>query len=206
VAGRLSAILVTSTEDDLDTTLGIAGRALQGGVTGIVVRRPRETAREVFEMTRRLRAATRRFDCRLIVSDRIDVALAADADGVHLGARSLPTQAARRILRPGMLLGRSVHSLDEAGQAEEAGADYLFLGPIFETHSHAGEPVLGIPPYQEAVLRARIPVFAIGGIDAGNVAQVAAAGGPGAAAITAFYAVDDAADTARIFRNAFVKS
>ena len=206
MAGRLSAVLVTGVDDDVDTILGIAGRALQGGVTGIVVRRPQATAREVFEITRRLRAATRRFDCRLLVSDRVDVALAADADGVHLGERSLPTAAARRILRDGMLLGRSVHNLDEAGQAEEAGADYLFLGPIFPTRSHPGESALGIQVYREAVLRANIPVLAIGGVDAIHVRQVAGAGGPGAAAISAFYDVDDAAETARAFRNAFVKS
>ncbi len=205
MAGRLTAVLVTPPEEGFDATLGIVGRALQGGVSGIVVRRPRATAREVFELTRRLRPATRREGCLLLVSDRADVALAADADGVHLGERSLPTAAARRILRANMILGRSVHNLDEAGQAESEGADYLFLGPIFETSSHEGAPALGLAPYREAVLRSSIPVIAIGGVTSENVRLIAQAGGPGAAAIRAYYGVQDAAESARAFRAAFAK-
>jgi len=205
MAGRLSAVLVTPPAEEFDNTLGIAGRALQGGVNGIVVRRPHATAREVYELTRRLRPATRREGCALLVSDRVDVALAAGADGVHLGERSLPTAAARRILRPGLLLGRSIHNLDEAGQAESEGADYLFLGPIFATESHPGAPALGLEPYREAVLRAAIPVLAIGGVTGENVRLIAQAGGPGAAAIGAYYHVGDAAESARAFRAAFAK-
>jgi len=203
VAGRLSAVLVTSEEGDWSETLGITGRALQGGLNAVVVRRPRATAREVFELARQLRPATRRLGCLLIVSDRADVALAVDADGVHLGARSLPPAAARRILAPGMLLGMSVHNLDEAGQAEEEGADYLFFGPLFATASHAGAEPVGIETYREAVLRCGIPALAIGGVDGSNVREVAAAGGVGAAAIRAFYDAPDAAETARCFRAAF---
>jgi thiamine-phosphate pyrophosphorylase len=202
---RLSALLITEPEGALAETLGVAGQALRGGVSGIVVRRPRSTAREVFELTRHLRPATRRLGRLLIVSDRADVALAADADGVHLGDRSLPIPATRRILRPGMLLGRSVHNLDEAGQAEEEGADYLFLSPVFPTRSHPGQPALGVEPLREAVLRAQIPVIALGGVDCGNVQFVAEAGGRGAAAITAFYEVEDPAETARAFRAAFAR-
>lgn len=207
MAGTLTALLVTPEpeQDDFEATLGIAGRAIQGGVSAILVRRPHSTAREVYEMTRRLRPATRREGCLLLVSDRVDVALAADADGVHLGARSLPIAATRRILKTGMLLGCSVHNLDEAGQAEEQGADYLFLGPIFETKSHPGEPALGVEPYREACLRSTIPVLAIGGITTKNVHQVAEAGGAGAAAIGAYYGVEDAAESARAFRAAFAK-
>lgn len=203
MALRLSAVLVTEPEGELDDGLGIAGRALQGGVDAIVVRRPRATAREVFEFTRRLRPATRRFGCKLIVSDRADVALAADADGVHLGARSLPIAAARRVIKPGMLVGQSVHNLDEVGQAEGAGADYVFLGPVFATASHPDAPGMGLDHFREAVLRTKIPVVAIGGIDIVNVKLIVKAGGRGAAAIRAFYQVPDAADTARAFRAAF---
>lgn len=203
MARRLSAVLVTPPDEEVTTVLGIIGRALQGGIDGIVVRRPGSAAREVFEITRKLRPATRRDRCQLIVSDRVDVALAADADGVHLGARSLPVAAARRVLRSGMLLGRSVHNLDEAGQMEAAGADYLLLGPLFPTASHPGAPALGLEAYREAVLRANIPVLGIGGITTENVRLVAQAGGPGAAAISAFFSAEDAAESARAFRAAF---
>jgi thiamine-phosphate pyrophosphorylase len=203
VAGRLKAVLVTRSEGDAEETLAVAGGALLGGVSAILVRRPHDPAREVFDMTRRLRPATRQRGCLLLVSDRADVAVAADADGVHLGERSLPVPAARRVLRPGMLLGRSVHNLDEAGQFEEEGADYLFLGPLFETASHPGQPALGLEAYREAVLRAQVPVIAIGGVDGDNVRLVAQAGGHGAAAISAFYDGRDATETARAFRAAF---
>jgi thiamine-phosphate pyrophosphorylase len=203
LARRLSVLLITEAEGKVEDALGIAGRALQGGVNGIMVRRPRATAREVFEMTRRLRPATRRLGCLLVVNDRVDVALAAEADGVHLGARSIPVAAARRILGPEKLIGCSVHNLDEAGQAEEAGANYLLLGPLFPTGSHPERSPLGLRAYREAVLRAEIPVLGLGGINRVNVHKVAEAGGPGVAAISAFYEADDAAETARVFRSQF---
>ena len=205
MARRLSVLLITEPEGKFEDALGIAGRALQGGVNGIMVRRPHATALEVFEMTRRLRPATRRMDCLLLVNDRVDVALAADADGVHLGARSIPIAAARRILGPDKIIGCSVHNLDEAGQAEASGADYLLLGPLFPTGSHPDRPPLGLRAYREAVLRSEIPVLGLGGINRVNVNKVAEAGGPGVAAISAFYEAKDAAETARVFRSQFPK-
>jgi thiamine-phosphate diphosphorylase len=201
----LTAILITEPEGEIDAALGIAGRAIQGGISAIMVRRPRATAREVFEMTRRLRPATRKLGCLLIVNDRIDVAVAADADGVHLGERSLPIAAARRVVPPGMIIGQSVHNLDEAGQAETAGAEYVLLGPVFATPSHPQAKGLGLDHFREAVLRARIPVIAIGGVGARNVKLIAKVGGRGAAGIRAFYEVEDAAESARAFRAAFAK-
>ncbi len=203
MAARLSAVCVTEPEGDLRRTLDVVARALSGGATAIMVRRPHATAFELFALVRQLRPSTRAAHCLLLVSDRADVAVAADADGVHLGARSLPVVAARRAVGPGLLVGRSVHNLDEAGQAEEEGASYVLVGPVFPTPSHPGEPALGLGPYREAALRARIPVVAIGGITSDNVRLVAQAGGHGAAAIGAFYGVADPAESARAFRAAF---
>ena len=203
MAPRLNAICVTEPEGDIGRTLEVAARALSGGATAILVRRPHATAFEIFALARQLRPSTRAAHCLLLVSDRADVAVAADADGVHLGARSLPVVAARRAVGPALLIGRSVHNLDEAGQAEEEGASYLLLGPVFPTASHPGAPALGLGPYREAALRARIPVVAIGGITSDNVRLVAQAGGHGAAAIGAFYGTADPAESARAFRAAF---
>ncbi len=203
MAGYLTAVLVTDEQADIAETLEVAGCALRGGVTAIIVRLPHAPARDVFELTRQLRPATRKLRCQLFVSDRLDVALAADADGVHLGERSLPVAAARRVLPAGMKLGLSVHNLDEAGQAEEHGVDHVFVGPVYETRSHPGDAPIGLDAYREAVLRAKIGICAIGGINAENVKSIAAAGGPGAAAISAFYQADDPAETARAFRAAF---
>jgi len=203
VAARLTAVCVTEPEGPIGRTLEVTAAALNGGVSAILVRRPRAPAIEVFALVRHLRPSTRAANCLLLVSDRADVAVAADADGVHLGARSLPVAAARRVVGPHLLVGRSVHNLDESGQCEEEGASYLFLGPLFPTPSHPGEPALGLSTYREAVLRARIPVLAIGGVSSDNVRLVAQAGGQGAAAIGAFYAASDPAETARAFRAAF---
>ncbi|MHC4847319.1 MAG: thiamine phosphate synthase [Planctomycetota bacterium] len=205
MAGGLTALFVTAADGEVEDVLGAAGRALQGGVSAILVRRPHSSAREVYNMTRHLRPATRRSGCHLLVSDRIDAALAADADGVHLGARSMPTAAARTILRPGMMLGCSTHNLDEATAQQAAGADYLFLGPIFATPSHPAEPGLGVEHLREAVLRTRIPIIAIGGVTAETVPLVVQAGAAGAAAISAYSRSPDPAEVARLMRAAFAR-
>jgi thiamine-phosphate pyrophosphorylase len=203
VAPKLSSVCVTEPDGDVRRTLDATARAMSGGASAILVRRPQATAREIFALVRQLRPSTRAAHCLLLVSDRADVAVAADADGVHLGARSLPVASARRVVGPHVLVGRSVHNLDEAGQAEEEGADYVFLGPVFATPSHPGEPALGLGPLREAVLRAQIPVIGIGGITSDNVRLVAQAGGRGAAAIGAFFGTADPAESARAFRAAF---
>ena len=205
MAGRLTSVLVTEPDDAVEEVLGTAGRALQGGLSAIVLRRPHATAREIYDMARQLRPATRRFGCKLIVSDRIDAAIAADADGVHLGARSLPTAAARRILPSGKILGRSTHDLDQAVAEEAAGVDYLFLGPVFSTATHPGVTPLGLAHLREAVLRTTVPLIAIGGIDTNNVFETALTDAGGVAAITAFSRAPDPAEVARTIRAAFVR-
>lgn len=181
----------------------ILDAVLAGGSRLVQLREKEWPSGRLLPLARRLRERCRRAGATFIVNDRIDLALAADADGVHLGARSLPIVAARRVVGPDLLVGRSVHNLDEAGQAEEDGASYLLVGPVFPTPSHPGEPALGLGPYREAALRAKIPVVAIGGITSDNVRLVAQAGGRGAAAIGAFYAAADPAESARAFRAAF---
>jgi thiamine-phosphate pyrophosphorylase len=205
LAGGLTAFLVTSATDPVEDVLGVAGRALQGGISAILVRRPHATAREVYDITRQLRPATRQLGCRLVVSDRVDVALAAEADGVHLAARSIPITATRRLLSKDKLLGYSTHDLDEVTSAEEEGADYVFLGPIFETESHPGTTGLGLDHLREAVLRAAIPVVAIGGVTERNAELVGRTGAAGAAAIRAYSESPDPATIARAVRAALAR-
>ena len=205
MAGGLTALLVTEELASPTDVLGTVGRALQGGLSAVLVRRPHGTAREVFDMTRQLRPATRSAGCKLLVSDRMDVALAADADGVHLGERSLPIAAVRRHVPEKMLLGRSTHDLDEATREEAAGADYLFLGPIFATETHPDATPLGLDHLREAVLRCRIPIVAIGGIGGENAPGIVATGAAGVAAIRAFSNAPDPAETARTLRATFAR-
>ena len=203
MAESLRAVVVTDPQADAAAVVRVCDRALGGGADAILLRRPSATARELFDLARVLRALARVAGARLLVHDRCDVAVAVGADGAHLSARSLPAASARRVLGRSMLLGCSVHNLDEAGQAEEAGADYLLLGPVFATPSHPGATPLGVATFREAVLRAHVPVLAIGGVDVESVGVVAGAGGTGAAAISAFAGAADPAETARRFRAAF---
>jgi len=124
---------------------------------------------------------------RIVVNDRLDVAWAAGAQGVHLGTRSLPAQVVRGMVSSDFLVGVSCHSLQEAVAAESAGADYLVLGPVFETPSKlAFGPPLGLGTVQEVTSRIRIPVLALGGITRERVRACREAGASGVAGIRIF--------------------
>jgi len=120
-----------------------------------------------------------------IVNDRVDVALALDADGVQLPASGLPVALARKLLGNQRLIGRSVHSLQGAVAAEQAGADYIIFGPVYTTSSHPGAPPASTQALREVAQAVRIPVLAIGGITAENAAAVLQAGAAGVAVISA---------------------
>lgn len=130
---------------------------------------------------------------RLLINDRLDVALAAGADGVHLGENSLPPAVARRLLGPEKIMGVSVHSVTAAREAEKAGADYLLFGHIFPTASKEGIPPRGVGSLREVVASVGIPIIALGGINAANARQCLAAGVRGVAVMSAVMAAPDPA-------------
>jgi thiamine-phosphate pyrophosphorylase len=117
--------------------------ALRGGARAFQLREKDLSPRELYPLALEMRQLTRAYGARLLINDRVDVALAVDADGVHLTTTSLPASIARRVLGPGRLLGVSTHTLAEAQAAAEEGADFLVFGPVFFTPSKApyGEPV-----------------------------------------------------------------
>jgi thiamine-phosphate pyrophosphorylase len=138
---------------------------------------------------------------RLFVNDRLDVALAARADGVQLRADSLDVADARR-LGPSWLVGRSVHSASDARTARAAGADYLVAGPVFATASHPGAQLLGLEGLQ-AVVAVDLPVIAIGGVTVERAGALCDAGAWGVAAIRALWDADDPGAAARAMEDAF---
>ena len=155
-------------------------------------------AAELYALALRLKSAIRG-RALLFVNDRIDVALAADADGVQLGENALSLPVAKRIAGGELLLGRSVHSVDGAVNAEAQGADLLVLGTIFPTTSHPGARAGGAQLVREVAAAVRAPFLAIGGIDTSNVGEAVAGGAAGAAVITAITtASDPAAQSARL--------
>ena len=128
---------------------------------------------------------------RVVVNDRLDVAWAAQAHGVHLGTRSLPARVVRGMVSAHFLVGVSCHSLQEALAAESAGADYLVLGPVFETPSKLEfGPPLGLEKLREATLRLRIPILALGGITRERARACRDAGATGIAGIRLFQECD----------------
>ncbi|SIS52590.1 thiamine phosphate synthase [Alicyclobacillus vulcanalis] len=164
--------------------------AAEGGADVLQVREKKAPALAVYEMTRSLLSRIRDggLATSVLVNDRVDVALAAGANGVHLAAKSLPVGAVRDLLaavQKPLVIGCSVHSLEEALAAEAAGADYVTFGHVFPTASHPGLPPKGVRELARVVEALSIPVVAIGGIDAANVAEVLAAGASGVAVIGA---------------------
>ena len=157
--------------------------ALRGGARLIQLREKDLDSGPLLALARQLRELTRRFDARLLVNDRIEVALAAEADGVVLPARSFATDDARRLLGAERWIGRSTHSAAEAHTAAAEGADFALFGPVFATPAKAelGEPQ-GLERLADAA-RADLPVYAVGGIASENVSACRARGAHGVAVI-----------------------
>lgn len=175
--------------------------ALAGGATAIQLRAKSWGGRRLVEEGRRLRAVTREAGALFIVNDRLDVALAVGADGVHLGQEDLPLADARRLAGPDFVIGISVDTEEEAAAAEAGGADYLGAGPAFPTTSKADAgPVLGPEGIGRIARRVRVPVVGIGGIGPGRAAPVVRAGAAGVAVISAVVGAPDVAAAARALR------
>ena len=165
-----------------------ARRVAEAGVDLIQVRERDLDARTLAALVTDLLDATRGTATRILINDRLDVALACGAAGVHLRGDSIPIAAARRIAPAGFLIGRSVHRVDEAIAA--AGADYLIAGTVFASASKPADARrLGIEGLRSIVAAAATPVLAIGGVDEARLAEVAAAGAAGVAAIGLFMAL-----------------
>ncbi|NQT34899.1 thiamine phosphate synthase [bacterium] len=180
------------------THLEIAQAVITGSADVIQLRDKKASSSELFEIACRLRELAHRAGVIFIVNDSLDIAVASGADGVHLGRDDSSVNLARKLLSPGMILGVSAGSTDEAIQAERDGADYIGVGPIFEargTKSDAGEP-LGLELIRQVRETCNIPIVAIGGINLQNVSSVIRAGAHSAAVISALVQVKNIAEMA----------
>ena len=149
-----------------------------------------------------MRERCRRAGVTFIVNDRLDMALAVDADGIHLGQDDLPSRTARPLLRRGMLLGRSTHSLAQARAAQAEGADYVAVGSMFPTASKPDFELVGPGLIRTVRREITVPLVGIGGITLENLAEVILAGADGVAVISAVCAADDPAVATRRFLDA----
>ncbi|HPO82591.1 MAG TPA: thiamine phosphate synthase [bacterium] len=169
----------------------LAEEALKGGATVIQLRDKEKSGRELYRIGVRIRELTRRYKALFIVNDRLDIAMAVGADGVHLGAEDLPVSVARRIAGENFLIGASVSSPEEALLAEKEGADYISAQSIFKTSSKENVKIIGLEGLRSIVNVSSLPVIAIGGIDKDNVKDVIRNGAKGIAVISAAVSKED---------------
>ncbi len=180
--------------------------ALRGGVTLVQLREKQISSRDFYQIALALKGLTVKYKVPLLINDRLDIALAVDADGIHIGQEDLPIQAARNFLGPQKIIGYSVSSVDEAIYGEKNGADYLGAGPVYVTTTKnvAVEPlgVEGLRGIKESV---SIPVVGIGGVNLSNVSEVKKSGADGVAIVSGILGSFDPDRTSRKLCDAWRK-
>lgn len=179
--------------------LHVVELALQGGVRAVQLREKDLSSREMYELAMEMKKITSKHDALLFINNRIDIALAVDADGVHLGTESIPLDKAQTLMGPDRLIGVSCHDQLCARNAQEQGADFITFGPLFYTPSKApyGDPV-GLEELEIVARSLSIPVFGLGGVNQANARQVMNAGASGISLISAIMAADQPRHAAEI--------
>jgi thiamine-phosphate pyrophosphorylase len=202
VSAKFQLQLITEPRRTPAELLGLVEQAVVSGVNWVQLRDKQASGLAMFRQAEELRRMTLQAGAKLSINDRLDVALAVGADGVHLAGQSLPVAAARGLAGGRLLVGRSVHSLEEAQAAARAGADYVTFGHVFPTTSKPGLPPQGVSVLAEIVAAVDVPVLAIGGINAANLDQVLATGCAGIALISAILSASDPGKAAAELRAA----
>lgn len=190
--------VITGDQGDEVETARIVEAALEGGATVIQLRKKSMPMPEQYRLALALRTLTSEHEALLIINDHPDLAIAADADGVHLGQDDLPPDVVRALPGfEGRLIGRSTHSLEQARAAIDDGADYIAVGPIYPTPTKEGRPAVGTSLVSRVAEISDRPFVAVGGIDHDNAPAVIEAGAPAIAVVRAVYDAVDPAESAR---------
>lgn len=176
--------------------------ALDGGVTCLQLREKEASAGEILALARTLLPLCRARRVPLLINDRVDIALAAGADGVHLGQDDLPLPEARALLGPDRILGATAHTVEEALRAQAEGADYLGVGAMFPTGTKTDTVPTSADTLKAICAAVSIPVVAIGGVNARNLPTLAGTGIAGAAVVSAIFSQSDLTAAARTLRTA----
>lgn len=173
-------------------------QAIKGGVTLVQLREKDISSLDFYHLAAKMKEITHAWHVPFIINDRLDIALAVDADGLHIGQDDLPLTAARSLLGPGKILGYSVSTVEEAIYGEKNGADYLGAGTVFPTGSKAdtGEPI-GLRGLQKIKQNVSVPVVGIGGIGVSNLQEVKATGIDGVSLISAILGNNDIEESSR---------
>ena len=189
------------------STLEIVSAAVDGGVTVVQLREKECSTREFIEQALIITKFLKARDVPMIINDRVDVAQAIKADGVHLGQTDMPLETAKGILGDSMVIGISVESLQDAIKAKEGGADYLGVSPIYATPTKTDTaPPLGLEGLLEIHKAVRLPLVGIGGLNKDNSADVIRNGADGVAVVSAIVAADDPETAARELKDLIEKA
>lgn len=186
--------LVTAPADNVYT---VVESALQGGLQIVQYREKTGNDCDRLIVAQQLKTLCQKYGALFLINDRVDLAIAVDADGVHLGQQDLPIAVARNLLGSDRLIGRSTTNPDEMAKALSEGADYIGVGPVYATPTKPGKPAAGLEYVRYAAAHSPVPYFAIGGINAQNLDEVMAAGGDRVAIVRALMHADDPAATSR---------
>ncbi len=203
-----SLYVITDRELSKDRTLEeVVNAALQGGVTVIQLREKKLTDREIFKMGMKIKPLIKKGGACFIINDRIDLALALDADGVHLGQRDLPLCIARKLMGEKKIIGISVKTIEEAREAETQGANYLGVGGIYPTKTKKDTGPIGGPQRISQIRKAvSIPIIGIGGIQIHNIKDVIKAGADGIAVVSAVMGAPDIAEACRALKKEVLRA
>ena len=190
---QLKLYLVTDRELSRGRELEwIVAEAVKGGATMVQLREKDVTTREFIELARRLKPILKEAGVPLIINDRVDVALAVDADGVHIGQSDMPYGIARRLLGPDKIIGLSVENMDEVHEANSLDVDYIGVSPVYATATKTDTaPPFGLDGLREAVRISRHPAVAIGGMNANTAPDVLKTGVDGIAVVSAICSAPD---------------
>ena len=199
----LSLYLVTDKSDDVDKFLNTIEEAIKGGVTVVQIREKTAETLDFYNLALKVKEITTKYNVPLIINDRVDVALAIDADGVHVGQSDMPCDVTRRLIGEDKILGVSASTVDEAQKAEKDGADYIGTGAVFPTATKDDAPSVTKEELKEVVDSIETPVVAIGGINLKNAHELIDTGIAGLSVVSAIMSADNPKKASQELLNIF---
>ena len=188
---NLSLYLVTDKSDDVEKFLNTIEEAIKGGVTVVQIREKTAETLDFYNLALKVKEITSKYDVPLIINDRVDVALAIDADGVHVGQSDMPCDVTRKLIGADKILGVSAATIEEAKKAQNDGADYIGTGAVFPTSTKDDAPKITKQDLKEIVESIEIPVVAIGGITKDNAPELIDTGIAGLSVVSAIMSSDN---------------
>lgn len=178
-----------------DEFFSIIEEACQAGVTLVQLREKKATTNRFFHLAQKVKTITDKYDVPLIINDRVDICLAVDAAGVHIGDDELPIDVARSLIGPNKLLGVSADTLERANEAQQLGADYLGIGAVFPSFTKSDCETVSLDTVRQINDRSALPSVAIGGINQDNIIQLEKTGITGISLVSAIMQADNVSET-----------